>query len=312
VILVAGFNPAIDRFAEADRVEPGAVLRLRNVRAVPGGKGLHVAFACATLGEPTTLVGIIDESSRAWFDRVLLRAGIAFVGVPVDQPIRTCYAVRDSEGRTTELLEPGPMVSERNAGDLMEAFAGEARAADVVVLSGSLPPGLGVDAYARAIGATRNDRVLLDASGDALAASLGARPLLVKPNRAEAAHLVGFGIDTWDAASQAAALIGARGPRIVVVSLGAGGAVMWTSGQGFRVEAPLVDARNAVGAGDCLLGGFAVGLVRGWSVEECARYAVACGSAKVLHPETGVLRAGDVDALLPLVGIARTTAEPPR
>ena len=60
----------------------------------------------------------------------------------------------------------------------------------------------------------------------------------------------------------------------------------------------MVTAKNTVGAGDCLLGGFLVGLARGWNLETCARYAVACGTAKVMHPETGVLTAADADTVV--------------
>jgi 1-phosphofructokinase family hexose kinase len=311
VIVVGGFNSAIDKCADTDRVEPGAVLRLRNVRASAGGKGLHVALACATLGEATTLVGLIDHSHRGLFEGVLSRAGVAFAGVIVDDSIRTCFAIRDADGRTTELLEPGPTVPDGTAATLMDRFITEARNADMAVLSGSLPAGLGVDSYARLIRAADRTRVLVDASGDVLAASLNAAPLLVKPNRDEAAQLVGFSVDTWEAASRAAAWIAGRGPTIVVVSLGAEGAFMHTADDGFRVRAPVLDVRNAVGAGDCLLGGFAVGLIRRWSFEECARFAVACGSAKVRHSETGILRAADVQELLPSIRVERTS-EPPR
>lgn len=311
MIVVGGFNSAIDKFAETDSVEPGCVLRLRNLRASPGGKGLHVALACATLGEPTTLVGLIDEGNRGLFERMLSDAGVTFRGVPVDESIRTCLAIRDRGGRTTELLEPGPTVSDRVAAGLRDSFTLATRDADVAVLSGSLPLGVEIDTYARLIRSAGCGRVLLDASGDLLAASVSAGPLLVKPNRDEAAHLVGFTIDSWEAAGRAAALIGRQGPQIVVVSLGRDGAVVWTASHTYGARAPILDVRNAVGAGDCLLGGFAVGLVRSWSVEECARYAVACGSAKANHPETGVLRASDVETMLPSVTIARMATEPP-
>jgi 1-phosphofructokinase family hexose kinase len=307
VIVVGGFNSAIDKHAEIDRVEAGAVLRLRNLHASPGGKGLHVAMACATLGENTTLVGLIDEPHRGLFEGVLSRAEVTFAGIAVADSIRTCFALRDADGVTTELLEPGPSVPHGVTAALTDRFLTEARSAAMAVLSGSLPVGLAVDSYERLIRALDSGRVLVDASGDVLAASLGAAPLMVKPNRDEAAQLVGSSVDTWEAAGRAAALIASRGPTIVVISLGAQGACMHTAGQGFRIRAPAVDVNNPVGAGDCLLGGFAVGLVRGWPVEECARFAVACGSAKVRHPETGLMRAADVEALLRSIRVERVS-----
>ena len=302
MIVVGGFNSSVDKLADIDRLEAGTVVRLRNVRSSPGGKGAHVALACATLGEPATLVGPIDEGHRKEFDRVLSRAGVAFASVQIEESIRTCLALSDADGRTSELLEPGPVVPPDAAAALADRFISESRAADIAVLSGSLPSGFDSETYARLIQAA-GCRVLLDASGDLLAASLAARPFAVKPNRDEAARLVGFSVDTWKAAARAAAAIAARGPEIVIVSLGADGAVAHVSGRPCRIHAPTVNVRNAVGAGDCLLGGFAVGLVRGWPPEECVRVGVACGSAKAVHPETGILRAADVEQLLPSVAI---------
>jgi 1-phosphofructokinase family hexose kinase len=297
VIVVGGFNTALDKLAETDVVEPGAVLRVRNVRTQPGGKGLHVALACAALHVPVTLVGLIDEQNRRLFETTLTRAGVSFVGVTVHEPIRTCLAIHDAQGRTTEFLEPGPDVSPAVAATLHDVFAREADRARVVVLSGSLPPGLPSDTYATLVGAAGGDRVLLDSSGDALREGLSAAPLLVKPSRQEAEQVVGFSIRTLPDAARAAASIGARGPRLVMLSLGAQGAMLWTAGRAVHVAAPEVPVRNAVGAGDCLLGGFAVGLLREWPVDECARYAVACGTAKVMHAETGVMRREDVEHL---------------
>lgn len=261
MIVVGGFNTALDKQAETDAVEPATVMRLRRVRTLPGGKGLHVALGCATLGTAATLVGLIDEPNRALFETTLSDAGARFVGVTMPGAVRTCLAVRDALDRTTEFLEPGPDVSGTVAAALLDAFRREANSGRIVVLSGSLPVGMPADTYASLIGSIGRDRVLLDTSGDALRSGMGAAPLVVKPNRQEAADVAGFTIQTVADATRAAALILSRGPRIVVLSLGPEGAVVVTADRAWRVAAPAVVARNTVGSGDCLLAGFAVGLL---------------------------------------------------
>ncbi len=307
-IVVGGFNPAIDTLADVDSIEIGGVTRLRHVRRDAGGKGLHVAVACATLGAPSTLVGPIDASNRPLFEQALATRDVRFVGVPIDQPIRTCWAIRDAQGRLTELLEPGPFVSNERAATLAAAFMREAASARLVVLSGSLPHGLQTDTYSRLIAALDPARVLLDTSGASLAGSLAAAPFLVKPNRQEASQISGMSIESHDDAIRAAARIAVRGPRLALLSLGADGAIVHgRDGASWIVEAPHVAARNTVGAGDCLLAGFAVSLLRGHPIEECARFAVACGTAKTMHPETGLLQLSDVECLLPTVTMTRVS-----
>jgi 1-phosphofructokinase family hexose kinase len=303
VIVVGGFNTALDKLARIDAFEPGGVIRLRDVRTLPGGKGFHVALACATLGAPATLVGIIDDASRDLFERALSPAGARFVWVTVSEPIRTCLALVDANGRTTELLDPGAHVLDHVAAALSDSLRREANRAQLVVLSGSLPSGLPADTYATLIEQLGPDRVLLDSSGAALEKGIAAAPMLVKPNRQEAEHITGFGIRSIEDAVRAAAAIGARGPRSVLVSLGSQGAVMWTPERTLHVSGPEVTVRNSVGAGDCLLAGFATSRLRGCSIEQSARFAVACGTAKVLHPDTGVLRAADVENVVAAVAV---------
>jgi tagatose 6-phosphate kinase len=303
VIVVGGFNTALDKLARIDEFEPGGVIRLRDVHALPGGKGFHVALACATLGAPATLVGLIDEANRDLFERTLTPAGARFVWVPLDVPIRTCFALVDANGRTTELLEPGADVSDQVATALSDSLRREASRAQFVVLSGSLPSGFPANTYATLIEQIGRDRVLLDASGALLEQGMAAAPMLVKPNRYEAEQIVGFEIQSIEDAARAAAAIGGRGPRCVLLSLGSQGAVMWMRERTLYVSGPRVPVRNSVGAGDCLLAGFATSLTRGCSFEQCARFAVASGTAKVGHPETGMLRAADVEDLAAAVTV---------
>jgi len=303
MIVVAGFNTSVDKFMEANTIAIGGVTRVRNVIAVPGGKGAHVALTAATLGEPVRLIGIVDERHREWFQRFFAARGVDFDAIPIAESIRTCVAVRDRAGRMTELLEPGPELTAAERAALQDRLRRAASGAAVVALSGSLPAGFGPEAYADVIRALARPRarVLLDTSGDALANGVAARPFLVKPNADEAASLTGRPIDDVDAALAAAAAIDVEA---VVISLGARGLAAKWSGRSCHVPSPAIrEARNVVGSGDCLLGGIAVALARGGDAADALRLGVACGAANALTPEAGMIRRADVDALLPSIAI---------
>lgn len=305
MIVVAGFNTSVDRLMEADAVAVGGVTRVRNVIAAPGGKGAHVALTVATLGEPVRLVGIVDELHRDWFQGFFSARGVEFDAVPIAGNIRTCVAVRDRDGRTTELLEPGPALTAAEQTALLDRFRGATSGTSVIALSGSLPAGLSVSAYAQLTGAVGGPgvRVLLDASGDALKLGVAARPFLVKPNAEEAASLVGHPVTSIEAAHAAAATIGAGVPA-TVVSLGAQGVVAVWDGRACRVAAPPIpQAGNIVASGDCLLGGMAVALARGGDANDALQLGVACGAANALSSEAGLIRRADVEALLPTVDV---------
>jgi tagatose 6-phosphate kinase len=94
-----------------------------------------------------------------------------------------------------------------------------------VVISGSLPPGIAPEFYGKLVERARDRGVftVLDTSGAALKAALGAGPDLVKPNRDELAGFLGSS-DVTDPLAAARAMM-AAGARAVAVSLGKDGLV---------------------------------------------------------------------------------------
>jgi tagatose 6-phosphate kinase len=307
VITVGGFNTSIDKAMVTDALAPGAVNRVRDVRASPGGKGVHVALAAATLGEPVSLVGLVDAAHRRAFADGLGGRGVHFDAVDGPGGLRTCLAIHDRGGRVTEVLEPGPETDEPTRQALRARFLARAARSSVAVLSGSLPPGFPDGEYGALVAALRDApvRVLVDASGALLAQAAGERPFLIKPNRDEAEALAGAAIEGPAAATKVARTLLARGPGTVVLSLGDAGAVAVAEGYAAHARVGLEKALNTVGSGDCLLGGVAVGLSRGLPLDEVLRLGVACGAANAMHAETGRFEKGAVEALLPRVQLTR-------
>jgi tagatose 6-phosphate kinase len=303
VITVGGFNTSIDKTLEIAELHSGAVNRASSMRAYAGGKGLHVARAIGTLGEPATLVGLIDDPHRGFFEDALAPLGVSFHGVPVAS-VRTCLAIQEGGGaRVTEILEPGPEVDDTMQRGLSDAFLASARRSAVAVLSGSVPRGFPDDVYARLVTALAGAgvRCLVDASGVLLESAAHARPFLVKPNREELEGLLGQRIGGVPDAARGALALGARGIEMVVVSLGAEGALLATGGRVCHAAAPPQPPGNTVGSGDCLVGGIAVGLARGLPADEVLRLGVACGAANTMSVEQGYVRREHIEAMLPRV-----------
>lgn len=300
MITVGGFNTAIDKLADTIELSAGSVHRLGNVRLWPGGKGLHVATTVAALGEPVRLIGIVGPGQADMFDRFLRQRAVEFHPIPTACEMRTCLAIRDAGGLTTELLEEGPLIDDDSVVMFRDLFLSSALESRVAVLAGSLPRGAPDNLYASLTSAIAGSAtpVIIDASADRLRSGIDARPYAVKPNRAEAADLVGGRIITIEDAVGAARAIASRGIRLVLVSLGRDGFVASWDGVLYRGTVPDTRSINDVGAGDCLVGGLAVGMKRGLDRVETLKLAAACGAAKVLREETGFLMKEDVDRLL--------------
>ena len=114
--------------------------------------------------------------------------------------------------------------------------------------------------------------------------------------------LLGRALPTEGDLRDGAAALRRAGARNVLVSLGAGGALLLDETGEFRwAAAPAGTARGSVGAGDSMVAGFLAGWLAGGRWEDALRLAVAAGSATAFAD--GLARREEVEALLPAVRI---------
>jgi tagatose 6-phosphate kinase len=194
---------------------------------------------------------------------------------------RRTVTVVDSDA--TVLLEAGPEVC---AADFAAFIAGFEESledpVEVVVLAGSLPSGVPVDAYAQLTvrASERAVRTVVDAAGPALRAADAAHPHLAKPNALEAATLrTSAQIDPLDA-------VLAAGASNAIVSRGPDGLSAVLDGQRYRVTGPVFEG-NPTGAGDALTAVLARGIASGRAWPEVLRDAAATAAAAAVLPYAG-------------------------
>lgn len=308
MILCVNLNAAVDRTLTVSNLTVGQVHRVREVRSVPGGKGANVAKVVARLGRPVTGTGFAGGPAGEFIRQGLTALGVRSAYLPVAGESRTCYNVLDEvQGTQTELLEPGPTITQTEWLAFIAAFRQLAAEARVVTFSGSLPRGLAASAYRDLICLARETGALtiLDSSGDALRLGLEGEPYMVKPNQSEVETLLGCALDSPQAAALAARRLLRGGTAVAVISLGAEGAVVATASAAWQVVPPPVPVANPVGCGDALVAGFAVGLAEGVRLEETSRIATAVAAAKAERPVPGEVDPAEVQRLLPLVRVVR-------
>ena len=294
MILTLTLNPSLDRTIEVPELVRGAMVRASDTRLDPGGKGVNVARALAAHKLPTCAVVPRGGPEGRQLCELLEEEGIDVCAVPVTGHTRSNVSLVEPDGEVTKINEPGGELGRDDLERIVKAVLDTAATADWVVASGSLPPGV-PDTFYRDLGARlteRGIRFVVDTSGSALTAALGARPALVKPNRDEMAESVGFGIDTLGDVVRAAEVLRDRGAETVLASLGADGAVL-VDEQGVRYgESPVDRGRSAVGAGDAMLAGYLAGGVTG---RDALVEALSWGAAAVRLPGSRMPAPGDVD-----------------
>ena len=304
MILCVSLNPAIDTRLNVASFERGKVNRAINATPEPGGKSLHIAMVLRTLGADPLWLGFAGGATGKALADGIRAMGIRTRTVEIAQPTRTNLEILENDGTVTEILEPGPAVTEYELERMRRLYESELNAAGmnaIAVLSGSLPREVPADFYAKLIriGHERGCRVFLDTSGEPLRLALGAKPDLVKPNQHEAEWLTGSAISNQNAAQSALQKILGAGVRAAAISMGAGGIVYRSSADGsaFVATAPEVAARSCTGSGDAAMAGFAFAAERGLGASDALRLAAACGTANCLADGPGKARAADIERL---------------
>ena len=300
MILVVNLNPSLDKIYTLDELPYGEAIRAQTVQNTAGGKGTHVANVITALGSPCTVVGFLGGYVGQYIRHVLDKRRIVHHCTTIEGETRSCINIATSDGKQTEVLEPGPTITEGEKTEFLAQYDFELKRSDLVVASGSLPKGIGDDFYKELIcrAKAQGKPFLLDTSGSALTKGLEALPYFIKPNESEVEVLTGHKLTNLNEAVQVLHELEGRGIAMPTISLGKKGALLAHEGKVYRAVPPTVDTViNAVGSGDSFVAGLATALDRGASPEEALRLAAACGTANVLEAESGVVDPEKVAAI---------------
>ncbi len=287
-ILVLCANPALDEEWEVDGVRPEEKNRVLRRRRWAGGKGVNVARWLQYLGLPARLVVLAGGEPGTTVVRLLREEGLRVRCIPVRGTTRINLLVTDLQGRQWRFNQDGPRVSAEEWQRTVEWVLEGLERSALLVLSGSLPPGVPPGGYGPLIQQARRAgvRVLLDCEGLALARAVPFGPFLVKPNEAELAAWAGAALRGVKEVAQAAERMSELTGGWVLVSRGGRPGVLVHAHQGVRLTLlpPTVRPRNRLGAGDALLAGVGWAIVRGLPPEGWLRTGLAMGALATQCP----------------------------
>jgi 6-phosphofructokinase 2 len=202
--------------------------------------------------------------------------------------------------RQFRFLMPGPVLGEAEWQATLALLTGLAPCPRFLVVSGSLPPGVPADFYARVAEYARRwgIKMVLDASGEPLRRAVEAGVYLLKPSLHEFEELTGEkGADESRLPLLGRCLVEQKRCEMLVLSLGARGVLWMTRSERGRLAAPAVPVKSSVGAGDSMVAGIVLALARGQSMRDAVAFGVAAGAASVMNPGTELCHPEDVARL---------------
>ena len=301
-VITLTMNPALDLATSAPEIVPSHKIRCGALQRHPGGGGVNVARVVHRLGGHCRAFFPAGGATGHVFKALLEAEGVASLCVPIAGDTRESFSVKEvASQKEYRFVLPGPELTSDEWQACLEKLTCLEKPPAYLVASGSLPPGVPPDFYARLSRLLKPQgvKLILDTSGPALAAALEEGVYLIKPSLRELGELCGCVLQTepeWREAAQA--LVRQGRAQVVVLSLGEGGACLFTPDRAVFAPALPVRVVSSIGAGDSFVGAMVWALSKGLALDESFRYGVAAASAALLSTGTGLCQPEDVARLL--------------
>jgi ribokinase len=297
IVVVGSIN--IDLVSKAERIPvSGETVLATGFKTHLGGKGANQAVAIARLGYPVHMIGKVGSDP---FGEKLL-SGLEQAGVDIS----AVETVEDSSGVAMIVVSPGgdniiivtPGANSALRPHDLDAQVEMIRSARLVLAQLETP--MDTIEYLAQLCKREGVPLMLDpAPSHALSPAVLRQIGWFTPNETEAAFYAGG--RKKESVEETAERLLQQGLRGVVLKLGASG-VYLRGQEGLRLHVPAfpVTAVDTTAAGDAFNGAFAVGLARGQSPQESARFAAAAAAVSVTRSgaQPSMPTTDEVDAIL--------------
>jgi 6-phosphofructokinase 2 len=300
MIITLTVNPALDLYTSIDQLKANTKLRCEPIQMDPGGGGINVSRVIHRLGAETRAIYTRGGYTGNIFSELLNKEGISQDPIDIKNDLRQNFAVKETfSGNLFRFGVPGPILQESEYEAILNKIS-NIKDAEFFVASGSLPAEAPEDFYVQVAKEVRKNNVkfVLDTSGKALSSILTEGAYLLKPSIEELESLTGE--KATDEKKQRELLLDILknyNVKIIILSLGADGALMAADNKVKHFPAPKVEPKSSIGAGDSMVAGIIFSLSQGMPLIKATLYGIACGSATIMTHATQLLKKEDADHL---------------
>lgn len=303
-IITITFSPSIDKSTSVTSLISDKKMRCTSPKLEPGGGGINVARVIKRLGGEVTAVFPSGGYTGMFFNHLLENEKVPFVSIQTKNETRENFVILDeSTNKQFRFGMPNNEILEKEWNDCLKAIENHQNV-DFIIASGSLPPGIPLDIYTELskMAKLKTAKFIVDTSGEALKNAVDEGVYLLKPNLEELRFLLQIeDLKPENIEFAAKAFIKQNYIEIIVVSLGANGAMLITKNETHTLKPPKVKVKSTVGAGDSMVAGIVFGLSNNLSLQECLQYGIACGTATTMNLGSALCDKRDVEKLLKLL-----------
>ena len=292
-------NPSLDKSTHFKGLVAEQKIRCEKPRYDAGGGGINVSKAIAKLGGKSSCIFTSGGSSGEMLEDLIVNEQLESIVIKTKNWTRENFIAFENTSKAQYRFGfPGNEFLEEEKNKILQTI--KELKTDYLVISGSLNEGLSTDFYRKIaeIAKKSGAKLIVDTSGEALKKALEVGVYMIKPNVGELAKLIGVEhLELEDVENAAKKLIEKGSAEIVVVSLGADGAILISKEETHLVKAPKVEKKSTVGAGDSMVGGMVWALSQNKSLKEVIQMGVCCGTAATMNEGTQLFKLEDAKRL---------------
>lgn len=280
-IVTLALNPSLDTTIWIESLHIGASNTATEEHCDAGGKTVNVSRVLTDYGVANKLLVLLGKGNQTKFVCQLDEENVDYLVIPVEGYTRENLSLVDDEGHVTRIMRKGFTVSYEDFSLAMEALSRLVTPGTLVMISGSLPPGISTKMLRTMCESIKGmgGAVGLDCASVTKEDVLAIKPWIMKPNQEEFQALVDNPSQDRQVIAQEAKEFVAQGIEHCLVSLGGGGLLYVSPSRVLSVQVPVVDVKSTVGAGDSMLAGFVRACQQGMDVQRAAAMAAAFGTA---------------------------------
>lgn len=299
-IVTLTLNPAIDKSTTVKGIVPDRKLRCSQPVFEPGGGGINVSRAIKKLGGTSSAVYLAGGYSGKHLQHLLDKECVESIVIEFEGQTRENLIVVDELSNAQYRFGmPGPAFKKNEWQQCLNLLK-DSSGVEYIVASGSLPEGVPLDFFGRlaAVAKKVDAKLIVDTSGEPLRHAMSEGVFMIKPNIGELSDLYGKEeLQEGEVVIAARSIIDKGGSEVMVISMGASGAMLVTKNEVIESPSPTVKKRSTVGAGDSMVAGMVLALVKRCNWLEVLQYGIAAGTATTMNPGTELCKKEDVEKL---------------
>lgn len=303
-IITVCLNPSLDQTIWVDGFDMDEPVVAVDEKVYAGGKAINVSRVLTALKVPNHSVMVVGALNASVLTGLLKTEGVSFTPIKAQGHIRENLSIVLPDGRLFKINRKGFSVDEETLYEVSEGINASLAntQAPLVVFAGSLPQNMTVANYKALIMQVRAKGIDVCIDTDIFTEQdiKEIKPLIIKPNHIELAHIAKKELSSIDEIKEYAKTL-TQYVKHVIVSMGKDGLLYLSENEEHTYIPPKVAVKSTVGAGDTTLSGFIASLYNGESVAECVRFGGICGTASVTLPGTALISNADIKHIKSLI-----------